>query len=428
MSINVDLKNFLGFYSDDKILNMEKQVKNAHKKLYDGSGKGSDFLGWVNLPSNYDKDEVKRIKQASEKIKKQSDVLLVIGIGGSYLGARAAIELLKSPNYNLIDRKGSPQIFFIGNNISAEHISEIVSLIGERDFSVNVISKSGMTTEPALAFHFMEDIMKKRYGQEWTDRLYITTDKKKGTLRPFVEKYNIESFIIPDNVGGRFSVLTAVGLLPIACAGINIDDIMLGAASMEEHLANNPDENAGMSYAMARNLAYNDGKNVEILGCYEPKFRFMAEWWKQLFGESEGKDGRGIFPASQDLTADLHSLGQFIQDGNRVLFETIVNIENPNVDIKIENVDDNFSNLALFEGKTLDFINKKAHEGTNIAHVSGLVPNITINIDSITDKSYGEMIYFFEYACGVSAYTLDVNPFDQPGVEAYKKEMMNLIK
>lgn len=426
MSINVDLKNFLGFYSEDKIADMSEKVKNAHKKLYDGTGKGSDFLGWVNLPIDYDKDEFNRIKKASEKIKKQSDVLLVIGIGGSYLGARAAIELLKSPNYNLIDRKGCPQIFFIGNNISAEHMSEILALIGERDFSVNVISKSGMTTEPALAFHFMEDVMKKRYGSNWTDRLYITTDKKKGTLRPFVEKYNIESFIIPDNVGGRFSILTAVGLLPIACSGINIDNIMSGAAYMAENLGR-PD-NAGIEYAMARNLAYNDGKVVEILGCYEPKFRFMAEWWKQLFGESEGKDGKGIFPASQDLTADLHSLGQFIQDGNRILFETIVNIENPNVNLKVENIDDNFSNLTLFEGKTLDFINKKAHEGTTIAHVNGGVPNITINIDSINDKSFGELIYFFEYVCGVSAYTLEVNPFDQPGVEAYKKEMMNLIR
>lgn len=428
MSINVDLKNFLGFYSEDKILDMEKKVINSHKKLYDGTGKGSDFLGWVDLPNNYDKDEFNRIKKASERIKKQSDVLLVVGIGGSYLGARAAIELLKSPNYNLIDRKGCPQIFFVGNNISAEHISEIMSLIGERDFSVNVISKSGMTTEPALAFHFLQELMKKRYGIKWTDRLYITTDNKKGTLRPFVEKYNIESFIIPDNVGGRFSVLTAVGLLPIACAGINIDDIMLGASLMSEKLSKSTDDNEGIKYAMARNLAYNDGKVVEILGCYEPKFRFMAEWWKQLFGESEGKDGKGIFPASQDLTADLHSLGQFIQDGNRVLFETIVNIKNPNMDLKVENIDNNFSNLSLFEGKTLDFINKKAHEGTTIAHVNGLVPNITINIDTITDKSYGEMIYFFEYVCGISAYTLDVNPFDQPGVEAYKKEMMNLIK
>lgn len=427
MSVNVDLKNFLGFYDNDKILDMEKNIIASHKKLYDGTGCGSDFLGWVDLPNNYDKDEFNRIKKASDKIKNDSDVLLVIGIGGSYLGARAAIELLKSPNYNLIDRKGSPQIFFIGNNISAEHISEIITLIGERDFSVNVISKSGMTTEPALAFHFIEDIMKKRYGSKWTDRLYITTDKSKGTLRPFVEKYNVESFIIPDNVGGRFSVLTAVGLLPIACAGINIDDIMSGASLMSKRLKV-IDDNPGIKYAMARNLAYNDGKVVEILGSYEPKFRFMAEWWKQLFGESEGKDGKGIFPASQDLTADLHSLGQFIQDGNRILFETIVNIENPGIDIKVENIDDNFSNLALFEGKTLDFINKKAHEGTTIAHVSGGVPNITINIDSITDKSYGELIYFFEYVCGISAYTLDVNPFDQPGVEAYKKEMMNLIK
>lgn len=426
MSIKVNLTKFNNFYTTEQNKEMFSKVEDAHKMLFQKTGKGNDFLGWIDLPVNI-QDTVSCIKKASEEIKSTSEVLVVIGIGGSYLGARSAIELMKSPNYNIIDRKGYPQIFFAGNNISADHLNEIVEIIGDRDFAVNIISKSGATVEPAIAFHFFENLLKEKYANNWTKRVYVTTDAKNGDLRKFADKNGCTSFVVDSDVGGRFSVLSAVGLLPIACAGIDIDKILEGACSMRKILAECTDQNPAMQYACARNLAYSNGKVTEILGCYEPRFRFIGEWWKQLFGESEGKDLKGIFPASVDLTADLHSMGQYIQDGLRNIFETIVHIENNNSELILKNCDKDFSRLELFEGLSLDSINTMAMEGTAKAHVEGNVPNILITMTDTHEHSYGELIYFFEVACGLSAYTLDVNPFDQPGVEAYKTEMIKLV-
>ncbi|MFI3226117.1 MAG: glucose-6-phosphate isomerase [Clostridia bacterium] len=426
MGIEVNLEKFDGFYSNESKKAMFEQVALAHKSLFAKTGKGNDFLGWIDLPKNI-MSIVPQIKDTAKQICEESEVLVVIGIGGSYLGARSAIEVMKSPNYNIIDRKGCPQIFFAGNNISADHLNEIVGIIGDRDFSVNIISKSGGTAEPAISFHFFEQLLKQRYADEWTKRVYVTTDAVSGDLRKFADKNNCVSYVVDGDVGGRFSVLSAVGLLPIACAGIDIEEIVKGAISMRAKLLISSEENPAMQYAAARNLAYNDGKTTEILGCYEPRFRFVGEWWKQLFGESEGKDQKGIFPASVDLTADLHSMGQYIQDGLRNLFETIVHIENNNSELTIEDSNKDFTRLELFEGLKLSDINTMAMEGTAAAHIQGGVPNVLIKISDTSEKTYGEMVYFFEVACGLSAYVLGVNPFDQPGVEAYKKEMIKLV-
>lgn len=426
MSIKVNLSKFESFYTKEKQEEMLLKAKDAHKLLYSKQGKGNNFLGWLDLPINI-KPYLQKIKDTANKIKNESDVLVVVGIGGSYLGARSAIELLKSPNYNIIDRQGFPQIFFAGNNISADHVNEIFEIIGERDFSVNIISKSGTTVEPALTFHFLEKKLREKYNENWVDRVYVTTDEKNGDLRKFADKNGCESFVVDPDVGGRFSVLSAVGLLPIACAGIDIDEIIKGADGLRETLAC-ADDNQALKYAYARNLAYFNGKTNEIFGCYEPRFRFIGEWWKQLFGESEGKELKGIFPASVDLTADLHSMGQYIQDGLRNLFETIVHIENNNSSLVLENCNKDFSRLDLFEGLSLHDINEMAMTGTMQAHNKGDVANIKISISDTSEKTYGELVYFFQVACAISAYMIDVNPFDQPGVEAYKLEMIKLVK
>ncbi|MFI3312253.1 MAG: glucose-6-phosphate isomerase [Eubacteriales bacterium] len=427
MSIKMNLENFQPFFSAEATTAMIGRVETAHKTLYSKSGPGNDFLGWLDLPEKA-MALAADIKATAEKIKNESEVLVVVGIGGSYLGARSAIEFMNSPNYNLKDRKGWPQIFFAGNNLSSDHTTELMELIGDRDFSVNVISKSGGTVEPALAFHFFETALKAKYGDDWTKRVYVTTDAVRGDLRGFANKEGCISYVVDDDIGGRFSVLSAVGLLPIACAGIDIDEILAGAYAMQKELADFSPENPAVQYACARNLAYEDGKPVEILGCYEPRFRFMGEWWKQLFGESEGKNLKGIFPASVDLTADLHSMGQYIQDGQRILFETMVDIANTDHVCKIENTDSTFSRLALFEGMELNHVNQMARQGTAKAHVGGGVPNMVVCLEDCSPATYGAMVYFFEVTCGLSAYTLGVNPFDQPGVEDYKREMIKLVE
>ena len=426
MSITVNLEKSKMAFNDNQLEDMYLRAESAHVSLFSKKGKGNDFLGWIDLPEKTFK-MVDKINEFAEEIKQSSEVLVVIGIGGSYLGARSAIEFIKSPSYNLKDRDGCPQIFFVGNNMSADHMSEIVDIIGDRDYSINVISKSGTTVEPAIAFHFFGNMLKKKYKDSWTDRIYVTTDEKKGDLRKFIDRRQCKSFVIDDDVGGRFSVLSAVGLLPIACAGIDIKQVLNGAFEMKDKLKIFSKDNEAVKYAVARNLAYENGKCIEILGAYEPRFKFIGEWWKQLFGESEGKEQKGIFPATAELSTDLHSIGQYIQDGKRILFETIVNIENPIHNVIIENTSKNFERLAVFEGLTLDSVNKMALSGTVEAHVEGGVPNILISITDAKEKTYGEMVYFFEVACAISAYILDVNPFDQPGVEDYKREMIKLV-
>ncbi len=428
MAMKVSLEKFKPFYTDFQYNEMVKRVEESYKTLYGKTGRGNDFLGWLDLPSTIDKTLVAKINETANKIKEDSEVLVVIGIGGSYLGARSAIEFLKSPNYNIMDRKGCPQVFFVGNNISADHLAEVFEIIGDRDYSVNVISKSGTTIEPALAFHFFEADMKKKYGDDWAKRVYCTTDAKRGDLRPFADKHGCVSFIVPDDIGGRFSVLSPVGLLPIACAGIDIEAILEGALAMEKELATFSEDNIAVKYAVARNLAYENGKVTEIIGSYEPRFKYVGEWWKQLFGESEGKEYKGLLPASVDLTADLHSLGQYMQEGLRNFFETIVHIEKTKTDYKIEDCDKDFSRLELFEGTTLTEVNKMALDGTVVAHTNGGVPNVIMTLPGVCEKAYGEMVYFFELSCGLSAYTLGVNPFDQPGVEAYKKEIIKIAE
>ena len=399
----------------------------AFDTLVNGTGAGNDFIGWVDLPVNYDKDEFARIQKAAAKIQANSKALVVIGIGGSYLGARAVVELLKSPNYNALP-KSTPDIYFAGNGISSDAVTEILTMIGDRDFSVNVISKSGTTTEPAIAFRIFKAALEKKYGAEGAKgRIYATTDKARGALKTLADREGYESFVVPDNVGGRYSVLTAVGLLPIACCGIDIEALMHGAQAEREDTLRSGVNSAAVQYAMSRQALYADGKNIEILAAYEPAFRFMAEWWKQLYGESEGKDGVGIFPASVDLTPDLHSMGQYIQQGERHLFETVVRFgpsqhENP---VPYDETDGD--GLNFLAGKSMDFICRQAMDGTLLAHVEGGVPNVTLQTGSLNEQTLGGLIYFFEYACGLSGYLLDVNPFDQPGVEAYKKNMFALL-
>ena len=401
--------------------------KAAIDTLVNGIGAGNDFTGWVNLPVDYDKEEFARIQKAAEKIKANSKALVVIGIGGSYLGARAVIELLKSPNYNALP-KDTPDVYFLGNGISSDALTDVVTMLGDRDFSVNVISKSGTTTEPAIAFRIFKEMLEKKYGKEGArERIFATTDKARGALKTLATQEGYETFVVPDNVGGRYSVLTAVGLLPIACCGIDIVKLMQGAAEERETLLKEGAESAAAEYAMQRQYLYKTGKSIEILAAYEPSFRFMSEWWKQLYGESEGKDKLGIFPASVDLTPDLHSMGQYMQDGLRNLQETVVFFDEARTSVKVPEDADNLDGLNYLAGREMSYINEKAMEATRAAHVEGGVPVTILRLPKITEEAAGALIYFFEFACGVSGYMSGVNPFNQPGVEAYKKNMFHLL-
>lgn len=404
-----------------------ERARAAHKTLVEGTGAGNDFLGWVDLPVNYDRAEFDRVKDAAARIQKQSDVLVVIGIGGSYLGARAVIELLRSNHYNLLPKQ-TPEIYFAGNSLSADAIQEIITRIGDRDFSVNVISKSGTTTEPAVAFRVFKALIEQKYGKAGAkERIFATTDRARGALKSMADQEGYETFVVPDNVGGRYSVLTPVGLLPIAVAGIDIDKLMAGAAAERERCMRADEQNVAMQYAMTRQGLYGLGKSIEILACYEPSFRFMAEWWKQLYGESEGKDGIGIFPASVDLTADLHSMGQYIQEGIRNLQETVVAFDECRTSLQVPHVDGDPEGLNYLAGRELHYINQKAMEATAQAHMDGGVPVTMLHFARRDEETCGEMIYFFEFACGIGAYMSGVNPFNQPGVEAYKKNMFHLL-
>lgn len=419
------------FISDDEIKMIEQTAENARKTLVGGTGAGNDFLGWIDLPVNYDKDEFNRIKNAAKKIQKDSEVLLVIGIGGSYLGARAAIEFLRHSFYNNLPKevRKTPEIYFCGNSISSTYLTHLMEVVGDRDFSVNIISKSGTTTEPAIAFRLFKEKLIQKYGKEEANkRIYATTDKAKGALKNLANEEGYESFVVPDDVGGRFSVLTAVGLLPIAVSGADIDALMEGAANMRERCLNQAfAQNDAMLYAAVRNILLRKGKSIEILANYEPSFHYVGEWWKQLFGESEGKDQKGIFPAAVDLTTDLHSMGQFIQDGQRTMFETVVNIEQPACELTMGMEDVDTDGLNYLAGKTVDFVNKSAMKGTLLAHTDGNVPNLVVNVEEKSELALGELFYFFEFACGVSGYMLGVNPFNQPGVESYKRNMFALL-
>lgn len=427
--IKLNLKN--SGITQKSIMEYKEQVEIIHKDLNRRADLENDFVGWLNLPTNYDKKEFDRIKKAAKKIKKESDILVVIGIGGSYLGARAVIEALTSSFNNMLPAKQRkyPEILYVGNNLSPNYINELIEYIGNKDFSVNVISKSGTTTEPAIAFRIFREILENKYGiHEARSRIYATTDKQKGALKTLAENEGYEQFVVPDNVGGRYSVLTAVGLLPIATAGINIDELMEGARiAQEKYNDPNVKYNDCYKYAVTRNILYKLYKNIEILVNYEPKMHYFTEWWKQLFGESEGKEQKGIYPSGVDFTTDLHSLGQYIQEGRRNLFETVVTIENSNTDIIVNADEDNLDGLNYLAGKGLDYINKKAMEGTIKAHVTGDVPNIVIEIEKLDAKNIGELIYFFEKACAISGSILGVNPFNQPGVEEYKKNMFKLL-
>ena len=430
----VDLKLDLQHTGIDKknIMEYTEIVENIHKELHDRSNNENDFVGWLELPTNYDKEEFERIKKSAERIQKDSDILVVVGIGGSYLGARAVIESLTSTFYNMLSDKTrkTPQILYAGNNLSPNYMNELIEAIGDKDFSVNVISKSGTTTEPAIAFRIFREILENRYGiDEARSRIYVTTDKQKGALKTLADGEGYEEFVIPDNIGGRYSVLTAVGLLPIAVAGIDIDKLMEGARIAQERYADsNLKYNECYQYAVVRNILYKLYKNTEILVNYEPKMHYFTEWWKQLYGESEGKEQKGIFPAGVDFTTDLHSMGQYIQEGRRNLFETVISINKSNSDITINPDDDNLDGLNYLAGKKLDFVNKKAMEGTIEAHTSGDVPNIVINLERLDETVIGQLIYFFEKACAMSGLILGVNPFNQPGVEEYKKNMFKLLE
>jgi len=427
MRIALDLKNTRNFVTQDELNAYIPALTDAADKLYNGTGEGSDFVGWLDLPETYDREEFARIQAAAAKIRSDSKALVVIGIGGSYLGARAVIEFLRSPMYNLLP-KDTPDIYFVGNNLNADAVNEVITLIGDRDFSINVISKSGTTTEPAVLFRVFKELMYKRYGaEEARKRIYATTDKARGALKTLATAEGYETFVIPDNVGGRYSVLTAVGLLPIACAGIDIEALMQGAHDAMVEMKTPGLDNPAWAYAAARNALFQKGKGIEILGCYDPSFRFMAEWWKQLYGESEGKDKTGIFPASVDLTADLHSMGQYIQDGERFLQETVVFFDKCRTSIVVPSDDENLDGLNYLAGRELSYVNEKAMEATKAAHIDGGVPVSVLHMDSICEEEVGRLIYFFEFACGVSGYMSGVNPFNQPGVEAYKKNMFHLL-
>ena len=429
--VSLDYSKALKFISKDEIDNFEKTTEAARMELVKGTGAGNDFLGWVDLPVNYDKEEFDRIKKAAKKIQSDSEVLVVAGIGGSYLGARAAIEFLTNTFYNVMDKadRKYPQIFFAGNSISSKYLSDLIELIGDRDFSVNIISKSGTTTEPAIAFRVLKEKLEAKYGKkEAAARIYATTDKARGALKNLADEEGYEEFVVPDDVGGRYSVLTAVGLLPIAVAGCDIDMLMQGAAEMRKACLEKPyHENDAMLYAAFRNMLHRKGKMVEILANYEPSFHYVGEWWKQLYGESEGKDRRGIFPAAVDLTTDLHSMGQFIQDGSRILMETVVDINESPAEVVLKKEEKDTDGMNYLAGKTVDFVNKSAMNGTLLAHTDGDVPCLKVNMPKQDARSLGQLFYFFEFACGVSGYILGVNPFNQPGVESYKKNMFALL-
>ena len=414
--------------SDAAIVSMQEAVGIAHNTLHEGSGLGSDFLGWLDLPVNYDKDEFARIKAAAARIKEDTDVFVVIGIGGSYLGARAAIEFLKSNNYNF-KKKDTPDIFFAGNSISGTQLAELLEICEGRRVSINVISKSGTTTEPAIAFRVFRDLLEERYGhEEAVRRTYVTTDKAKGTLKGLADREGYETFVVPDDVGGRFSVLTAVGLLPIAVAGCDLDALMAGAVAARDEYAD-PDlsVNQCYRYAAARTLLHRSGRAVELMVSYEPQYAMMNEWWKQLFGESEGKDGKGLFPASVIFSTDLHSLGQFIQEGSNILFETVVRLGDTQKELYIKEDAENVDGLNFLAGKSMSFVNEKAYEGTVLAHTDGDTPNLVVDIPTVNEYELGYLFYFFEKACAISGYMLGVNPFNQPGVESYKKNMFALL-
>lgn len=421
----------LSFFNEQEVKNLASAVEAAHDSLHNGTGVGNDYLGWIDLPVNYDKEEFARIEKAAEKIRQDSDVLLVVGIGGSYLGARAAIEALTHSFYNTLsseDRK-SPQIFFVGQNISSTYVKDLFDVLGDKDVSVNVISKSGTTTEPAIAFRIFREFLEQKYGKaEARKRIYATTDSKRGALKTLATEEGYESFVIPDDVGGRFSVLTAVGLLPIAVSGLNIQSMMEGAAAARTAYSNpSLEENEAYQYAAIRNLLYNKGKTTELFVNYEPSLHFVSEWWKQLFGESEGKDHKGLFPASVDFSTDLHSMGQYVQDGRRNIFETILNVQSVREEIVIEKAETDLDGLNYISGQTMDFVNKKAFQGTMLAHTDGGVPNLVVNIPELNEYHFGYLVYFFEKACGISGYLLGVNPFNQPGVEDYKRNMFALL-
>ena len=427
MSVKMNGKHLGGFIREHEYQAIYPQIQAAHTMLHEKSGLGNDFLGWLELPVNYDKEEFARIKAAAKRMQEDSDVVIVIGIGGSYLGARAAIEALKGMMYNA-KKKKTPDIYFVGNSISPAYLQDIISLCEDREFSVNVISKSGTTTEPAVAFRVFKALLEKKYGKEGAKRrIYATTDRAKGTLKELSDREGYKTFVVPDDVGGRFSVLTAVGLLPIAVAGCDIDRLMEGAAAAREAFAECSLENDCYRYAATRNILYRKGKAVELLACYEPNFTLMNEWYKQLFGESEGKDGKGLFPASVVFSTDLHSMGQFVQDGARVMFETVVDIKTPQQDLFIEKSADNFDGLDFLANQNMSVVNRKAMEGTILAHTDGGVPNVLLEVDALDEYNLGYLIYFFEKACAISGYLLGVNPFDQPGVESYKKNMFALL-
>ncbi|PAF37531.1 glucose-6-phosphate isomerase [Terribacillus saccharophilus] len=429
--IGFDYKKALPYIGEQELDYLAPLVQAAHDQLHNKTGASNDFLGWLELPMDYDKEEFARIKQAAEKIQSDSDVLLVVGIGGSYLGARAAIEALTHSFFNVLskeDRK-APQVFFVGNSISAPYLNQLLDAIKGKDVSVNVISKSGTTTEPAIAFRIFKKYLEEKYGvDEARKRIYATTDKARGALKTLASKEGYESFVIPDDVGGRFSVLTAVGLLPIAAAGVDIDSIMSGAQKAQEELSvSDLKENPAYQYAAIRNVLYNKGKNIELLVNYEPSLQYFSEWWKQLFGESEGKDLKGLFPASANFSTDLHSLGQYVQEGRRDLFETVVLVKQPVSDVTIEAEEEDLDGLNYLAGQTVDQVNYKAFQGTLLAHTDGNVPNLVVEVPALDPFSFGYLVYFFEKACAISGYLLGVNPFDQPGVEAYKKNMFALL-
>ncbi|MFV8830183.1 glucose-6-phosphate isomerase [Alkalihalobacterium sp. APHAB7] len=430
-TIRFDYSKATPFFNQHEVDYLSGAVETAHHQLHNGTGAGNDYIGWVDLPVNYDKEEFSRIQQAAQKIKSDSDVLLVIGIGGSYLGARAALESLQHSFYNVLEKekRETPQIFFVGNNISSTYIKDLLTVIEGKDVSINVISKSGTTTEPAIAFRIFRDYLEKKYGkEEATKRIYATTDKAKGALKTVATEEGYETFVIPDDVGGRFSVLTAVGLLPLAAAGIDIEAMMKGAQDARDAYSNpSLAENEAYQYAAVRNVLYNKGKTIELMVNYEPSLQYVSEWWKQLYGESEGKDQKGIFPASVNFSTDLHSMGQYVQDGRRDLFETIINVETVREEMVVEKADNDLDGLNYLAGETVDFVNKKAFQGTMLAHTDGGVPNLILNVPEMNEYHFGYMVYFFEKACAISGYLLGVNPFDQPGVEAYKKNMFALL-
>lgn len=429
--VRFDYSNALSFFGEHELTYLRDAVKVAHHSIHEKTGAGNDFLGWVDLPTEYDKEEFARIQKSAEKIKSDSDVLIVIGIGGSYLGARAAIEMLQHSFYNTLskEQRKTPQVIFAGNNISSTYMKDLMDVLQDKDFSINVISKSGTTTEPAIAFRIFRKLLEEKYGKEEArKRIYATTDKARGALKTLADEEGYETFVIPDDVGGRYSVLTAVGLLPIAAAGLDIEQMMKGAADAQEAFSSSElEENPAYQYAVARNVLYNKGKTIEMLINYEPALQYFAEWWKQLFGESEGKDQKGIYPSSANFSTDLHSLGQYVQEGRRDIFETIVQVQDSRHELTIEEDEADLDGLNYLAGETVDFVNKKAFQGTMLAHTDGGVPNLVVNIPALDEYTFGYVVYFFEKACAISGYLLGVNPFDQPGVEAYKVNMFALL-